>query len=149
MSNELRGDAEQLSIPLDRSIPRGELVVRATRASGPGGQHVNKSSTRIELLWNVKTSAVLTPEEAERIVLKLGKRVDSDGWLRVVASESRSQLRNRRVAEERLVRLVRGALHVPVKRRATKPTLAARRERLRAKKIRGERKRARGRVEDE
>jgi ribosome-associated protein len=134
------GAAEPLRIRDDVSIPRAELVWRATRASGPGGQHVNKSSTRIELLWNIRASTALSPEEIERVVTRLGRRVDSEGWLRVVASQSRSQLQNRRLAEQRLAKLLQSALHVPRKRRPTRPSAASREERLRGKKLRSEKK---------
>ena len=116
-------------------IPRAELLVRATRAGGPGGQHVNTSSSRIELWWNIRSTTVLTSEESNRAIAKLGKRIDSDGWLRIVAAESRSQLRNRRLAEERLVTIIRNALHVPKKRKPTRPTAASRERRLESKNI--------------
>jgi ribosome-associated protein len=137
------GAAEPLRIRDNLAIPRSELLWRATRAGGPGGQHVNKASTRVEVSWNVRTSGVLTPDEVERIAARLGSRIDSDGWLRVVASDSRSQLQNRRRAEERLAKLVQSALHVPRKRRPTRPTAASKEERLRDKKKRSEKKRSR------
>ena len=140
MSAESGSDSDALEIRSGLVIPRAELVVRATRASGPGGQHVNTSSTRIELLWNVGGSAVLTEEERELLVSKLGRRLDSEGWLRIVAATSRSQLRNRKMAEERLVTTVRKALHVATKRRPTKPTRASREERLRSKKMHSQKK---------
>ncbi len=118
-------------------------MVRATRASGPGGQHVNTSSTRIELLWNVRGSAVLSPAERDLITTRLGRRIDSEGWLRIVASASRSQLRNRRMAEERLVTIVKSALHIPRKRRPTKPSLSSREARLRTKHLHSRKKEGR------
>lgn len=127
------------------SIPRAELVARATRSGGPGGQHVNTSSTRVELLWNVRDTTALGPDLRARVLAKLASRIDGDGWLRVVASESRSQLRNREAAEERLATLVRGALVVPRKRVPTKPTRAAKERRLTEKKRRGDAKRRRRR----
>jgi ribosome-associated protein len=138
-----------LNLGPGKDIPREELVVRATRASGPGGQHVNTSSTRIELLWNVRHTAVLTAEEIVRAEARLGRRVDSDGWLRIVASESRSQLRNRRLAEERLVRTVRDALRVPRVRRPTRPTEASRQRRLHSKRLHSLRKQERRREGEE
>src|SRR5213080_332698 len=95
------------------SIPRSELEYRASRAGGAGGQHVNTSSTRIELLWDLPRSTAVTEEERQRLRLKLAPRLDSDGMVRVVASERRSQAQNRQAAEERLVSLVKHALAVP------------------------------------
>lgn len=125
------------------AIPRVELVARATRAGGPGGQHVNTSSTRVELLWNVRDTRALDDVARERVLAKLASRIDAEGWLRVVASESRSQLRNREAAEIRLATLVRGALVVPRKRVRTKPPRAAKEQRLAEKKRRGEAKQRR------
>lgn len=124
-------------------IPRAELVFRATRSGGPGGQHVNTSSTRIELLWNPATSEALTESQRARVATKLAARLDADGFVRVVSSESRSQRQNRVAAEERLAELVRRALVVRKKRIPTKPSRAAKQARLEAKKRRGEKKRMR------
>ena len=124
-------------------IPRHELEFRATRSGGPGGQHVNTSSTRIELTWDVGRSTALTPELRERLTQKLKSRIDAGGVLRVVASDSRSQLRNREAAEERLAELVRAALVVPKKRRPTKPGRAAKQARLDEKKRNSAKKRDR------
>jgi ribosome-associated protein len=140
MSAESRGDGDVLVVRDGLAIPRAELVLRATRAGGPGGQHVNTSSTRIELLWNVLHSAALTDEQRTLISSKLARRIDSEGWLRIVASDNRSQLRNRRAAEERLVAVVRDALHVAKKRRPTKPGASAREQRLREKKLHSRKK---------
>ncbi len=125
------------------SIPRHELGARASRAGGAGGQHVNTSSTRIEILWNVRTSAALDEETRARLVEKLATRIDSEGVIRVVASDRRSQRQNRESAEERLAELVRKALVVPKKRRATKPSRASKERRITEKKRRGETKAAR------
>ena len=116
------------------SIPRSELDVRVSRASGAGGQHVNKTSSRVEIFWNVLTSRALDDEQRSRLREKLVSRLTSDGSVRVVASDMRSQSRNRELAEERLAELVRRALVVPKKRRATKPTKAAKEARLESKK---------------
>ena len=124
-------------------IPRDELVARASRAGGAGGQHVNTSSTRIELLWNVATSRALTDEQRERVRQKLISRLDSEGNVRVVASDRRSQLQNRDSAESRLADLVRAALVVPKKRRPTKPSRAAKQARLDEKKRLSDKKRER------
>jgi ribosome-associated protein len=125
------------------SIPRGELQYRASRAGGAGGQHVNTSSTRIELLWNVTTTRALDDEARERVSTKLASRLDGEGNLRVVSSARRSQIQNREAAEARLAELVRGALAVPRRRKPTKPTRAAKEARLGQKKKRSETKRQR------
>jgi ribosome-associated protein len=124
-------------------IPRDELVARATRSGGAGGQHVNTSSTRIELVWNVQASRALTDEQRERVLQKLSSRLDSDRNLRVVASDRRSQRQNRASAELRLAELVRDALVVPKKRRPTKPSRASKQARLDSKRRLSEKKRER------
>jgi len=112
------------------AIPRTELSVLASRSGGPGGQHVNTSSTRVEVRWNLFQSRALSDDERARATEKLGTRVDANGTIRVVSSESRSQRRNRDLAEARLAELVRRALVVPKTRRATKPHAGAREDRL-------------------
>jgi ribosome-associated protein len=125
------------------SIPRSELEVRASRSGGPGGQHVNTSSTRVEVRWNLDQSRALTDDDKARVRAKLGTRLDADGTLRVTASESRSQRRNRTAAEERLAELVRRALVVPKPRRRSTRPKGADEARLRTKRERAERKRGR------
>lgn len=125
------------------AIPRAELEYRATRAGGAGGQHVNTSSTRIELLWNVTRTTSLDDDRRARVAARLATRIDGEGWLRVVSSARRSQQQNREAAEERLVELVRGALAVPKRRRPTRPTRASQEERIRDKRKRSETKRMR------
>jgi ribosome-associated protein len=125
------------------SIPRNELDVRVSRASGAGGQHVNKTSSRVEIFWNVVASRALTEEQRSRLKLKLASRLTTEGSIRVVASDMRSQSRNRDLAEERLADLVRQALIIPKKRRATKPTRAAKEARLESKKRHSTKKRDR------
>jgi ribosome-associated protein len=137
--------SDELRVNARVAIPRSELITRATRSGGPGGQHVNTSSTRIELLWNVRESRALDDAQRARLLDRLATRLDADGMLRVVASESRSQLRNRAAAEERLAELLRRALHVPRKRIPTAPSRAAKEARLTEKRKRGERKRERRR----
>ena len=122
------------------SIPRHELSARASRAGGAGGQHVNTSSTRIEILWNVRTSGALDDDTRARLTEKLATRIDGDGTIRVVASDRRSQRQNRESAEERLAELVRKALVVQKKRRPTKPSRASKEKRISEKKKRGETK---------
>ena len=118
-------------------IPRAELVFRASRSGGPGGQHVNTSSTRIEVVWNPRTTTALDEPSRQRVLSKLSSRVDAEGNVRVVASDSRSQRQNRIAAEERLAELVRKALVIPKKRKPTKPSKAAKARRVDEKKRRG------------
>jgi len=132
-----------LDVSAALSIPRRELEVRASRAGGAGGQHVNTSSTRVELSWNIETSLALSDAQRERLRSALRSRLTDDGTLRVVASERRSQAQNREAAEARLATIVRRALVVPRKRRATKPTRASVERRLQEKRRRSERKRHR------
>lgn len=137
------GSSDALVVSPTLAIPRAELQYRATRAGGPGGQHVNTSSTRIELLWNPERSAVLDAAQRATIQEKLGGRLDAEGNVRVVASDSRSQRQNRESAEERLAALVRAALTPRKRRRPTKRPRAANEARLNDKKRRAERKRDR------
>ncbi len=132
-----------LAITGSVSIPRAELLYRATRAGGAGGQHVNTSSTRIELSWNVTTTQALDDEARARVATRLASRLDGEGNIRVVSSARRSQVQNREAAEARLAELVRGALAVPRRRKATKPTRAAKEARLGDKRKRAETKRQR------
>jgi ribosome-associated protein len=134
---------DDLVVGPELAIPRSELQIRASRSGGAGGQHVNTSSTRIELLWDLAHSTVVTEELRERLRQKLSGRLDAAGMVRVVASDRRSQLRNRQAAEERLVVLVRDALVVPKKRVRTKTPRGAREARLSNKKRRSDRKRDR------
>lgn len=124
-------------------IPPSELAVRATRAGGPGGQHVNTSSTRVELLWQLRTSTAVTEEQRARLASRLAARLDADGNVRVVASDTRSQRQNRALAEERLAAIVSRAMVVPKARRRTGPTRASVERRLDDKHHRAERKRQR------
>ena len=135
MSNSSSTAPENLlAVNESLSIPRSELDVRVSRSSGAGGQHVNKTSSRVEIFWNVLTSRVLDDAQRTRLREKLSSRMTSDGSIRVVASDMRSQSRNRELAEKRLADLVRRALIVPKKRRATKPTRASKEARLESKK---------------
>lgn len=124
-------------------IPRAELQYRATRSGGAGGQHVNTSSTRIELLWDLARSSAVDDVQRERLRTRLATRLDATGQVRVVSSARRSQQQNREAAEARLAELVRQGLSVPKKRRATKPSRAAREQRLTDKRRRAEKKRDR------
>ncbi len=125
------------------SIPRNELDVRVSRSSGAGGQHVNKTSSRVEIFWNVRRSRALTEEQRARLLERLASRLTTEGSIRVVASDMRSQSRNRDIAEERLADMVRRALLIPKKRRPTRPTRASKEARLEGKKRRSHTKRER------
>ena len=125
------------------SIPRDELSIRASRSGGAGGQHVNTSSTRIELLWNAAATRALPEAVRDGVLNRLKRRINADGVIRIVSSEHRSQLRNREAAEERLVKMVRAALTVPRARRKTAPTRASKEKRLESKKRRAEIKKRR------
>ena len=128
---------DRLAVTHDVRVPRHELVTSFSASGGPGGQHANKAATRVEITFDVETSAAFTSAQRSRVVAKLGPVV------RVVADDERSQLRNRSLAEERLAAKLRGALHVPRRRRATQPTRGSQRRRLAAKQQRGETKRFR------
>lgn len=128
------------TIPVSLVIPETELVVRATRSGGAGGQHVNTSSTRVEVSWRPASSAALSTAQKERVVSRLASRLDSEGWIRIVSSETRSQVQNRERAVARLHEVVRKALVVPKVRRATRPTRASKEARLDEKKAASRRK---------
>jgi ribosome-associated protein len=125
-----------LEITPDLRLPYSELDYRASRSGGPGGQHVNTSSTRIELWWDVAGSPSVTPEQKSWLLKRLASRLDSEGRLRLVSSGSRSQLRNREDVTERLRTVLAAAMVVPKKRKATKPSRAAKVARLEAKRRR-------------
>ncbi|MER7071856.1 alternative ribosome rescue aminoacyl-tRNA hydrolase ArfB [Terrabacter sp. NPDC000476] len=130
-------------------IPASELVERFSRASGPGGQGVNTTDSRVELVLDVRTCTALTPAQRERLEDSPAARVVG-GRITVVASEHRSQLRNRAAARERLVALLRAGLAPPAPaRRATRPTRGSQQRRIEGKKRRGEVKSGRGRVAPE
>jgi len=134
--------ADDLQITRTLVVPGSELTERFSRSSGPGGQGVNTTDSRVELVWDVSSTALPTQVRA-RLLERLAGRL-ADGVLVVVASEHRSQLQNRRAARERLADLVRSAaLPPPPKRRPTRPTRGSQRRRLDAKKRRGEVKRGR------
>ena len=125
------------------TIPYAELELTAITGSGPGGQNVNRSATRIALRWNVKSSRALDDTQRIRVLGVLSSRLDGDGNIRIVAGEHRSQLQNRAEAMGRLSQLVARALVVPKKRKATKPTRGSIEKRLTEKKQRSSTKRDR------
>jgi ribosome-associated protein len=132
-----------LEVTSNLLLPLSELDYRATRSGGPGGQHVNTSSTRIEVWWDVAASPTLTDEQRARLLQRLATRLDGEGRLRIVASASRSQLRNREAATERLRDVVAAGLAVAKPRKRTKPSRAAKAARLEAKRRRAATKRER------
>jgi len=136
-------DGDAIRVTPTVAIPRSELVVRATRSGGPGGQHVNTSSTRIEITWDVMRTRALTDDERTRAIARLGARVSDEGTVRVVASDSRSQRQNRERAEARLSDLIRRALAVPKARKRTRVPRGAVEARLEKKRHLRERKRQR------
>ena len=129
------------------AIPSSELTFRFSRSGGPGGQNVNKLETKVELLFDVANSAGFTDEQKQRILLREKNRIDADGMLRVTAQESRSQFENREVAVEKLVSILAGALAKRKKRVKTRVPKASREKRIEGKKLRGETKQMRGRVD--
>ncbi|HEX6306861.1 MAG TPA: alternative ribosome rescue aminoacyl-tRNA hydrolase ArfB [Longimicrobiales bacterium] len=126
------------------AIPLAELRYRATRSGGPGGQHVNTSSTRVELEYDVRTSAALTDAQRSRILERLANRIDAQGVLHLASSGSRSQHQNREDVTARLGRLLADALRERKPRRKTGVPRAAKEARLRQKKKRSEIKKRRG-----
>jgi ribosome-associated protein len=136
----MESESDDLVVNGFLSIPRAELAVRASRSGGPGGQHVNTSSTRVEVVWNVRTSPALFDDQRTRILTALRTRLSATGELRVVASDTRSQRRNRTLAEGRLADIVRRALIVKKPRRQTRPTRSAVERRLAEKKLNARRK---------
>ncbi len=132
-----------LLISPDLRIPLSELQYRTSRSGGPGGQHVNTSSTRVEVTWSVANSPSLSPEQRGRLLQQLATRLDTDGQLRLVSSGTRSQLRNKEDVTERLRATIAAALVVRKKRRPTQPSRAAKAARLAAKRKRAATKRQR------
>ncbi|HEY8165828.1 MAG TPA: alternative ribosome rescue aminoacyl-tRNA hydrolase ArfB [Gemmatimonadaceae bacterium] len=129
----------------DVSIPQSELTVRVSRSSGAGGQHVNKTSSRVEITWNINSSTAISDEQREILRTRLASRLTEDGTLRVVSSETRSQTRNRAIAEERLTDTVRKALTPRKKRKPTRRPKSADEARLATKRRHSEKKRERRR----
>jgi len=132
---------ERLGIGSEKRIPLAEVELRASRSSGPGGQHANVTASRIEAVFDVGASKALSDDEKARIMRRLGPRVTA------VAQDARSQARNRELALERLAGKLERALRTPRPRRATKPGRAAREKRLESKRRTSQRKRLRQRPE--
>jgi ribosome-associated protein len=136
-------DSAMLEVSPALRLPLAELEFRASRSGGPGGQHVNTSSTRVELWWDIAGSPALSEEQRQRLLARLASRLDGAGRLRVVSGASRSQLRNREAVTERLRELVAAALVVPKVRKRTRPSRAAKAARLEGKRRRSATKRDR------
>lgn len=131
------------------AIADWELSESFTRSQGPGGQNVNKVSTAVELRFEAERSPHLTPAVKARLKRIAGRKWTVDGAIVIRAEETRSQVRNRELARERLAEMIRAALVAPKRRIATKPTLGSQRRRLAAKTVRGEVKALRGKVGDD
>ncbi|MEZ4459795.1 MAG: alternative ribosome rescue aminoacyl-tRNA hydrolase ArfB [bacterium] len=125
------------------TVPAGELNFKASRSGGPGGQHVNKTSSRVTLEWNVESSTVLSSLQKLRIYKHLGGRINTDGVFQLSVDESRSQHANRDLARRRFADLLKSALKVQKKRLKTKPSKSAKARRVDEKKKVGQKKRNR------
>mgnify|MGYP003955338355 CR=1 FL=1 len=134
---------EDLTINAHIAIPATELWFEASRASGPGGQNVNKTNSRVTLRWNINTTAALNRSQKRRVMNRLSGRIDKAGILSIHVQTARSQLANRETARERLAELIAAALVVPKARKATKPSRGAKERRLKAKKSRSQLKSSR------
>jgi ribosome-associated protein len=130
-------DSESIRVTRSVVLPRSEIELRTSRSSGPGGQHAQKSETRVEAVFDVEASSALSDAQKRRVVAKAGP------VLRAIAQDERSQLRNKELAIERVVESLREALRVPRRRVPTKPSSASRERRLEQKKRRGQVKRLR------
>jgi ribosome-associated protein len=130
-------DGESIRVTRSVAIPRSEIELRFSRSSGPGGQHAQKTESRVEAVFDVEASSALTERQKRRVIAKAGPVI------RAVAQDERSQWRNRELATERLVEQLRSALRVERRRVATKPSRAAKERRLQDKRRRGEIKRLR------
>src|SRR5262245_52524479 len=130
-------ESESIRVTRSVTIPRSEIELRFSRSSGPGGQHAQRTESRVEAIFDVPASSALTPAQKRRVVAKAGP------VLRAVAQDERSQWRNRELATNRVVEALREALFVPRRRRATAPTAASRERRIASKRARSETKRLR------
>lgn len=130
-------DRESIRVTRSVSIPLSEITLRFSRSSGPGGQHAQKSETRVEAIFDVEASASLTDRQKQRVLRKAG------ATLRAIAQDERSQTRNRELAIERVAEALREALHVERRRRPTKPSRASIERRLEQKRRRSQTKRLR------
>lgn len=131
------------------SVSMRDVAFKYSRSGGPGGQHVNKTETRVELIFNVAEAPSLGPYQREVLMRVLAPRLDSTGAVHIVCSESRSQLQNKSRTVEQLATMLAGALKPRKKRTATKPTRASKERRITEKKIIGQRKKLRSGRSDE
>lgn len=141
-------DERDLQIAPWFTIPEGEIAEAASRASGPGGQHVNTTNTRVTLRWNVARSVAPNPEQRQRLLERLAPRLTTSGELVVHSDRRRSRARNRDAARERIRQLVREALHEDPERRPTRPSRSSKARIRKAKTLRSVVKRGRGRVRE-
>jgi ribosome-associated protein len=141
-------ESDALEINDGLSIPLAELGFRYSRSSGPGGQHAQKTSTRVELLFDVGSSPSLTDKQRERILRRLAGYIDTTGVLHLSSQSERSQLRNKEEVVVRFQELVREALKRRKRRKATKPTAESKERRLKKKQQRSQTKKLRRKVQD-
>jgi ribosome-associated protein len=125
---------------VDKELLLSEITFRATRSSGPGGQHVNKTSTRVELSWSLEHTRAFTPEQVYRLREKLKNRLTKENVLQLASSQSRSQHRNKEDVIQRFFSLLDLSLQKSKPRKKTRPSLAAKRKRLKAKKVQSDKK---------
>ncbi|WP_299158889.1 alternative ribosome rescue aminoacyl-tRNA hydrolase ArfB [uncultured Eudoraea sp.] len=133
---------------MNKDLLLQELKFRAVRSGGAGGQHVNKVSTKVELSLNLGSSRAFNESEKERLYKKLNKRLTSENKLLVQCDESRSQHKNREIAEDRMLKLIEEALKVPKKRKKTSPSKASVEKRLKTKRVVAMKKTSRQKPED-
>lgn len=138
--------AEDIPISNRFSIPGSEIEIQVSRSGGPGGQHANTSSTRVQLRWNVRESRTLSEGRREILLDRLSGRIDNEGVLQITAGTHRSQHQNRQEARDRLASLVTEALRPRKKRKKTRRPRSANEKRLKEKKQRGRTKSLRGSV---
>jgi ribosome-associated protein len=137
MARESTGIGEAIRVTRSVTVPRREIELRFSRSSGPGGQHAQRTETRVEALFDVGASTALTERQRKRVMAKAGP------VLRGIAQDERSQWQNRELATARVIDALRAALEVPRRRKQTKPTKASQEQRLAGKRRRGEVKRLR------
>lgn len=125
---------------MNKAVLLSEITFKATRSSGPGGQHVNKTSTRVELSWSLLDTKAFTQDQVYLLKEKLKTRLTKEGVLQLSSSQSRSQYRNKEDVIKRFFSLLNLSLEKPKPRKATRPSLAAKRKRLQAKKAHSDKK---------
>jgi ribosome-associated protein len=130
----------RLQITPNLAIPESEIEFTASRSGGPGGQHVNKTSTRVTLSFDVENSEALTREQKNMVWARLGNRMTGEGVLKATSAETRSQFSNRELAKKRLAEMIAEALTPPRKRKPTRPSKAAKERRIQEKRKVGEKK---------